>query len=192
MRRPGRSRTLAATAAACLLLAGPMLAGCTNDQSQAQPAASTSAATTKPTPLQDPTPEPPTLPLAAKGSSVASVKAFVHRYIDLLNHAMVTGDTERLRAAARNCEGCDNYADLYEERYAAGGYIRSRGWHVKHLLVTQTPDTWYALLDIHSARLKFARNDTAEPRTYSPDNYELRFQLAPKGATWAVLDFRGD
>ncbi len=108
MTRPTRRpfRTGGAAVVACLVVASPLLAACSagSEDESANP-----APTAEPTPTlgQAGSPEPtgpqvtePTLPAAARGSSVRSAKAFVRHYIDLLNYAMVTGDTRAFRAVS--------------------------------------------------------------------------------------------
>ncbi len=87
-----------------------LLAGCNGESDGAEPTPTTQSSTTV-GPTTGPTPtEPvePTLPPEAEGSSPKAAKAFVGYYIELLNYAMVTGDTDAFRAAARGCGGCDD------------------------------------------------------------------------------------
>ncbi len=100
MTRPTRRpvRTGGAAVIACLLVGTAGASGCSGDPSDeavspAPPAESTPARTgttaDPPSPNARDTPQvsEPTLPSAAKGTSVRSAKAFVGYYIDLLNYA---------------------------------------------------------------------------------------------------------
>ena len=72
------------------------LAGC---QGNPEPAPLPSP-TTSPSPSPSPSvaSAPPVLPNEARGTSAASARAFVRHYVDLVNHAMATGDVEGLSA----------------------------------------------------------------------------------------------
>ena len=94
----GGRRWAAVVIVACAL----GVTGCTGDSDGAEPTPTTASSTTVgPTDTTTPTgPVEPTVPAEAQGGSAAAAKAFVGYYIELLNYAMVTGDTEAFRAAA--------------------------------------------------------------------------------------------
>ncbi len=169
------------------------VAGCTADPDD-QPTAVTPAS---PTPTDEQT-EPggnqvtePTLPGAAEGSSIRSAKAFVGYYIDLLNYAMVTGDTKSFRAAARNCEGCDRYADLFDRTYGAGGSATTSGWKVTSSVATDVDSGTAVLADVSAGPITIQKTEDAEPKTFAADAYELRFKLGTRDDSWVVMSFAG-
>ncbi len=175
------------------LVIGCMLgaAGCTADPDD-QP---TEAPPALPTPTEDHT-EPagnhvaePTLPAAAKGSSIRSAKAFVGYYIDLLNYAMVTGDTKAFRNAARNCEGCDRYADLFDRIEQAGGSARTRGWEVDELAAARQGKVTAVVFDVAAAAVRSKPRANATPTHIPPADFQLRLLLAPVGSSWRAVEF---
>jgi choline/glycine/proline betaine transport protein len=119
------------------LTAAVLMAGCTSnpepaplpspsasgsESAGASPSASASAA--------------PSMPAEARGTSKKSAKAFVRYYVDVLNHAMATGDTELLESlSSPKCVSCDSVAQLVNEVYSAGGHISSQGWSLHGLSV---------------------------------------------------------
>ncbi len=57
--------------------------------------------------------------------------AFVEHWIDEFNAARSTGDTEALSSnSASDCETCNNFVDLIDSIYAAGGSIATEGWQI--------------------------------------------------------------
>ena len=169
------------------------VAGCSADPDD-QP---TEATPSSPTPTDDQTKPPgnqvtePTLPADAEGSSIRSAKAFVGYYIDLLNYAMVTGDTKTFRAAARNCEGCDRYADLFDRTYGAGGSATTSGWKVTSSVATDADSGTAVLADVSAAPITIQKTEDAEPKTFAADAYELRFELRTRDDSWVVMSFAG-
>jgi len=131
------------------LVVGGVVGGCSDESDGDVVATPVTPASPTPTPSTTSTPSPtepsgsdspdpvePSLPAAAEGDSVRSAKAFVRHYIELLNYAMTTGDTDAFRAAATDgCGGCQDYVDLFGSTYDEGGFYRSRGWSLDRVLV---------------------------------------------------------
>ena len=106
-----------------------MLTGCDSNPSPAPlPSESPSPSSSSPSP----TAPPPTLPAAAKGTSEAAAKAFVRYWIDTLNYATATGETNALQnLGTADCESCKNFSDTIDEIYGAGGEVTSEGWDLR-------------------------------------------------------------
>lgn len=72
---------------------------------------------------------PPPMPRSAKDDTDSGAIAFTKHYVDVLNYAAVTGDTDELkRLSSPKCEGCQEYIDLYEKVYSDGGYYKDGEW----------------------------------------------------------------
>ena len=71
-------------------LAGSLVSGCTSsaEPSPLPPTPSSSSA------APSPSPTPPSLPPEAEGTSPKAAKAFVRHWVDTINYAMSTGDTQ--------------------------------------------------------------------------------------------------
>lgn len=112
-------------ALAGVLLAVMMLPACTGAKESADP-----------TEEKSPAPTAPAMPEIAQDESAAGAEAFVRHYIDVLNYAAVTGETEELKQlSSPDCSGCEKYIDLYESTYADGGYFTGGEWSVEDLQV---------------------------------------------------------
>jgi len=103
------------------------------------------------TPSSTPAPTAPTMPEIAHDDSVAGAEAFVSHYIDVLNYAAVTGETDELRRlSADDCSGCAKYIDLFEQTYSDGGYFTGGEWSVEdiHIEFDKAVDEQYATVDV--------------------------------------------
>jgi hypothetical protein len=84
-------------------------------------APSTSAPTTSPpSPTASPTPAPPTLPAAARADTPAGAESFARFWLQSLDYAYKTGNTQPLRALG-NCTACAALATGIENFYKGGG-----------------------------------------------------------------------
>lgn len=113
--------------ATALVTGALLLAGCSSSPSEDEPA---------PTAPASPTDAPPTMPELALDDSPAGAEAFVRHYIDVLNHAALTGDTSALEElSSPECSGCDRYVDLFRTTYANGGYFKGGEWEIEELSI---------------------------------------------------------
>ena len=113
-----------------------LLAGCTSNA--------------EPTPLPEPSPSsaspspsatPPSLPPEAEGTSPQAAKAFARHYVDVINYAARTGDTNDLRElGTADCVSCEAIASNIEKIYNAGGHIESESWEVHSIAVLKASD----------------------------------------------------
>lgn len=189
----------------CVLFALASTAGATVACSaEADPeAAPTSSVTTSvppTTPTTDPTDDPtddpegpvePALPTAARAPTRAGAEAFVRYYIDLLNYAANTGDTEPLRAAAKGCSGCDDYVRLYEKTYEAGGWFRDPGWRPFSLISRRETGRVTVLAQVDAPAVIFVKREGAKPQRGHPATYSLRFDVIRTKARWVMTELVG-
>ncbi len=194
--RAWRQRGLGAALACVLVAAGCTSSGPADRVASSAPSDSATPAQpseSNPSHAADSHPEPrssaPTLPAAAEGDSVRSAEAFVRHYIELLNYAMTTGDTKAFRSASRDCEGCDRYAELFEEVTQAGGYSRTRGWSPTYLGVSRQAAFFTALVDVRAAKLRLKPSEEAKVQIADPDRYGLRLTIRRDDNTWSVHEF---
>jgi len=181
---PPRTATVISAALSALLIVG----GCTEPQplGPIEPTTTASATPTKPdTSPTDPT--PPTLPAAAKPNTAKGAARFVQHYIDLMNYSASTGDTDAIRDASKDCEGCDNYIALYERTYRDGGYFEDPRWKSRGAVAQQNDgSTVTVLIDVDSPRSKFVLKKGDEVSIGKGGTYRLRFEVEPDGGHWAV------
>jgi hypothetical protein len=116
-----------------------VLAGCTSSPPEPEPFPEPTLSSAASPPSPSPSISPPTPPPEAEGTSPKAAKAFARYYIQLVSHAIVSGDTSELRkVSSEDCVSCDAIAGNIEEIYAAGGHIKSDGWRVRTIQVLGT------------------------------------------------------
>jgi hypothetical protein len=115
------------------------LAACNANPSPAPLPSKSPSPTVSPRP--SPTTAPPTMPAAAKGSSEAAAEAFVRYWIETLNYAGPSGDTQRLSELShKSCSACGAVVDFIDQVHVNGGYIKGNGWSVRAIdVVTFQP-----------------------------------------------------
>lgn len=137
--RPGPvTRSAVATTATLLVLAlaacsdaGEEAAGSAETPSQRSPAPS---ATTPSEPTASPT-SPGDVPSEATATTPAGVKAYAAHWVEVLNHAVASGDSGGLRALSDDCTTCDALADGVDALAEAGGHVTGEGWLVQEVAV---------------------------------------------------------
>jgi hypothetical protein len=188
---------LAGTLAFACMVALNGCSGPSEDEQPATPASAVDEPSTEPTqPESQQAPGPPVErpvepvpPVQAQGTTVRSAEAFVGYYIDLLNYAMVTGDTEAFRAASMDCEGCERYADLFDEVAARGGSAETRGWTVDEIATSPMGKKMFIVFNADAARVRSKPSADASTALIPPATYALRLVLARSPSGWKATQF---
>jgi hypothetical protein len=143
-------------------------------------------------PSASPTATPPELPRAATGTDRAAAKAFVRHYIDLVNHAMATGDVAPVvEASGQACESCEAVVDRVQEVYEQGGSIESQGWKITVISPVPGQPKLSPMFDL-GLRLTPQRvfvDATAEPRRFDGGKLPATFLLTRHDGGWVVKEW---
>lgn len=161
------------------------LAGCGGD-----PKADPSPAPSSPTTSASPTPTPPVMPGAAKANTKAGAVAFVKYYIELINHAQATGDTEALaRVESDSCHSCKRARNSLDEIYASGGHLEGGEWTADIRSVTRRPDVdgWTALVLAQYAPQKIVKSGGTTP--LKGGKSLITFVVRRDAVSWNVLQW---
>ena len=102
-----------------LAAATAVLTGCSEKQPANETLPTQTAAETTPE-LPPLGPDDMPMPDEARTQDAAGVEAFVRYYIELINRASTTLDSEPLRTLSDGCDGCDRIATNYETNAQAG------------------------------------------------------------------------
>jgi hypothetical protein len=123
---------------------------------------------------------------------LAAADSFVRYYVDLLNYASTTGDTQPLLSASdKGCVRCKDYASYVGRVNAANGGLS--GDYIER--VKDVPDLFrgdggrlggYAAVTIGAYTSK--DSPTAKPVTSTVRSYKREFTLAPQGSTWVMYE----
>jgi hypothetical protein len=121
-------------------------------------------------------------------------EAFVRYYVDLLNYASTTGDTQPLLSASESgCRQCKVYADYVKAVNAANGGLKGDYFE----RVTDVPDLFrgdsgrlggYAAVTIGAYTSK--DSPSAKPVTSAAQKYRREFTLSPQQGSWVMYEMK--
>ena len=166
-----------------IFLAATLLLGaCSGDPEPKEPSPS---ATSQPTS----TATPPAMPDQAKEDSPEGAAAFVTYWVQVLNHASVTGDVRALsQASSSGCSGCEKYIKKIESVYAAGGYFKGGNWELGRQHVTGYSDEVRIAVELKIERGLFREAKGVDEEVSRAESVEVGFSL-PAHAPWTVDQF---
>ncbi|MGN6780031.1 MAG: DUF6318 family protein [Marmoricola sp.] len=166
-------------------LLGGSLSGCGGTPDAGPPP---SPPTTAPT--ATPTPTAPVMPDAARANTKAGAVAFVRHYVDLLDHAIKTGDVFGVRSlTARSCGSCMRVIRQIDRIYRNGGHSDGGTWTVVNVQSAGHPARGSALV---YAVIRFSpqtlyRTSSASPTHFPGGKQIFNFQLDYRGS-WRLTD----
>jgi hypothetical protein len=133
-----RIRGAAWAGASALIVAGAVvLAGCTGDDPEPTPTTTSSAptsSTSEPT-TSEPTVAAPEIPAEAAAQTPEGAAAFTGYWIDLMNHAYATGDTQPLEAiTSPDCTECRGFVTDLQSSLRGGNRIEGGSISVANLV----------------------------------------------------------
>lgn len=108
------------------------LGACSSDPEPKEPKPTATSATHTAT--------PPTMPAQAKEDTPEGAAAFVKHYIELVNYAANTGDSEPMAAASQACKPCQSFGDAFSEEPTDGERFAGKLWKPTKLTVGSTRD----------------------------------------------------
>lgn len=166
----------------CLALAAVLLTGCTGapEPREPDPAGSTSP---------KPSATPPPLPEAATQETPDGAASFVDHYLEVLNYAAHTGDTDSLRAlSGSECGSCEKYVDVVDATHAAGGAYTGGDWSAGPLSVAMQGDEWRLEGEVTTAKGTFD-NGSDPPVETDPSTVVVAFLVQHIDGEWRMNDF---
>jgi len=165
--------------------AGVMLSGCSGDPEPREPEPSSSS-------TPDPTATPPPLPEAATVESTEGAAAFVDYYLEVLNYAAHTGDTDPVRdLSGPECGSCDNYISTVSGIYEDGGRVVGGDWSAGDLLISEGAGYWTATGEVVTAAGTQQDDGNSQPREAAETRENLQFVLAFEAERWTMFTFAG-
>lgn len=164
-----------------------VLAGCGGDpEASPDPTATTSAVST--TPSTPPTPSAPALPDAAMANTKAGAIAFVRYYVEVINHAQITGELTSLRSlAADGCRPCARIRKELTRIYDAGGHIEGGRWAVLTTIAERSDEgRWLVVVSGRFAPSDLYETSDAQPK-HSKGGRVLTNFLVQFESEWQVV-----
>jgi hypothetical protein len=155
-----------------------VLAGCNGDDTAAAPNPSPSPsesepASQSPSPSSTPPPSPP--PVPPHGITEQAAVDFSYYYIEVANHAMLTGDTQSLDdASLPSCRACNALIEGIDKVYAAGGSAKGGTWRPRHYSAIENGQgRWTVAVTVTQGAQVVRNSDTAAPKRVEPDRYTV-------------------
>lgn len=138
-------------------------------------------------------PAPATLdrPAYADEEGPSGAEAFAGYWIDTLNEATTSGETERFRSLSTDaCVTCSDFADQLDGIYSSGGRVESDGWDVGSVVLEAgASDEMVGMLvtvDVSAQRV-FDSAD-AKAQRYEGGTQAFRFEIIRRDDDWFVDD----
>lgn len=194
--RNRQAKTLAYLCAATALAAcSPTPEAGRPDTTPTAPKPSASQTATDSPTLGTPSPsDAPERPQSAVGLTLAAGDSFVRHYVDLMNYASATGDTQpMLSASDSGCRQCKIYADYVGRVNAANGGLS--GDYLER--IKDVPDLFrgksgrlggYASITIGGYTTK--ESPSAKPVTSTTQAYKREFTLSPQQDKWVMYEMK--
>ena len=139
-----------------------------------------------------PTPEitAPALPELADDDSPAGAEAFARHYIEVLNYASATGDTDPLdELSSEHCSGCRKYIDLYRSTYEDGGFFKDSDWKVEESQVWKVSGGYDVALKVSTVEGTSRASSTDQTRVDPAFTESIILLISPGSESPGVLTF---
>lgn len=163
---------------AATLLVAPLLllAGCGgHDSSVADPPISSPPTTSPPTtkPPQQETPE-----------------HFIRRWVQMYNSMQNTGGTRTFKDLSQGCKNCMALATKMERIYSSGGYVKTKGWEIRRIGVTDNSSTRPVVeIAVFSNVTTYRLSGHGTIKHFEPGTARFQFYLRPDSESWDVDKF---
>ncbi|GAA2070215.1 hypothetical protein GCM10009821_03940 [Aeromicrobium halocynthiae] len=120
----------------------------------------------------------PTMPAQAREDTDEGRVAFVAHWIDMLNYASETGQTDELeKLSAAACAGCLEYINLYQDTYEAGGFVEGAQWEVEDLAIDQR-DPSVVFVRYKAGEVRFRPSADSSTEVSAPTKDDLVFEVS--------------
>ncbi len=137
--------------------------------------------------------DPPTSdrPEFAQEPGQAGAEQFAGYWVETLNQATDSGDTETLRTlASPGCDACEDFAQQLDTIYEDGGRVESDGWEITTIVpeAGATEDAIGMLMTVNISEQKVYESAEAKADTFEGGTQAFRLALVRKGEDWFVDD----
>lgn len=160
--------------AAALLVAGLLLAGCSED----------------PEPRFAPTQSPsPTESETTAAPEAQSPEEFVREWVRTYNSFETDGDDEQLEALHRNCATCETVLSVVSQAYANGGFVKSDGWTVEKSEELYRRDNAAGVrTQVAVSPSRYKASESSEVTRGTGGRVTMEFDLVRRDGGWRLSD----
>ncbi|WP_445257204.1 DUF6318 family protein [Nocardioides aurantiacus] len=179
----GRLRQVVATVTTVAVVGLSAACGGDNPKPSSGPSASPPTESSRPTASA-------TLPARDPGSSEDSRRGaatFVEYYIETLNYASRTGETDAAEAlAAPGCRSCSRVIDSIQRVYAGDGEVRGGAWRPNPVSAVRTDAGWVVDVNIEFEPQSIVRSRGEPAEKYPGGRGTASFTVKREGSDWLV------
>lgn len=139
----------------------------------------------------EPSANPTERPEYARQAGEAGAERFAGYWVEALNEASDTGDTEALRSlSATSCAACTDFANQLDTIYGADGRVESEGWQVGKVVpeAGATDDDVTLLVTFQVPPQKVYPSADAEPESYEGGEQAFRMTLTREDGDWTITN----
>ena len=132
---------------------------------------------------------PPEEPGAAAGQPGA--EQFAGQWVDALNEATESGDTEELRTlAAAECAACTDFADQLDTIYGKDGRVESDGWEITKMVPEAggTDDDVTLLMTVDASPQRVFASADADAKEFEGGQQAFRITVMRSEGAWRVTE----
>lgn len=131
----------------------------------------------------------PSMPPEAKDKTVQGAAEFVRFYVEILNFAASTGNTEKLAAISDpDCEGCSTYIELYRTTYKNGGFYQNSKWHLTGIRPDTQEGQPLIFADVHIPAAIFKTGANEPIQHGKSEDSKLTFVPRLIGGSWHLKE----
>lgn len=139
----------------------------------------------------DPSDEPSERPEFAQEAGVAGAERFAGYWVETLNEATDSGDTETYRSlASEDCAACEDFAQQLDTIYESGGRVESKGWEIAKIVpeAGATEDAVGLLMTVDVSEQTVYKTADAKADTFDGGTQAFRLELIREDEAWLVDD----
>jgi len=102
-----------------------------------------------------------------------------------------TGDGSEYRRLSAKCSSCLEYASYIEGIWKAGGYVRTRGWLIKHAKTSKPLPTGEleVTIDVTSTAAEYSEEAGGPVKHYEEQELTYIISLQPLRGGWSSTRF---
>lgn len=130
-------------------------------------------------------------PEFARNPGAAGAQQFADLWVDTVNRATETGETEELRSlAAPDCETCEVFPARLEQIYEAGGSIETEEWDIVEMVpeAGATDDAAAVLVTVQIPPQTVIESEGAEPTEVEGGRQAFRMVMERTDGDWFLQD----
>ena len=111
-------------------------------------------------------------------------EAFVRRWVTLQTQMQNQGNSADFRSISTTCAACIGLADLVDSYYAAGGFVKTRGWAIKSLNCQENQSKVYCTARIVNATTSYKESSSSPQKVLQGGPFMEIFEAALTQDTW--------